>query len=72
MPFIGLRSKVEVVVKSQKLTRIKRALERSEAGIAKQYLDLQKLREEVRQAEISFGIRAHGSKGATRSGHSSH
>ena len=71
MPFIALRFKAEVVVKSPKLTRIKRALGRSEAGIAKQYLDLQKLREEVRQAEISLGIRAHSPKGATRSGHSS-
>jgi hypothetical protein len=72
MPFIGLRFKAEVVVKSPKLTRIKRALGRSEAGIAKQYLDLQKLREEVRQAEISFGIRMHSPKCATRSEHSSH
>jgi hypothetical protein len=72
MPFIGLRFKVEVVVKSPKLTQIKRAQGRSEAGIAKQYLELQKLREEVRQAEISFGIRTHSPKGATRSGHSSH
>jgi hypothetical protein len=59
-------------VKSPKLTRIKRALGRSEAGIAKQYLDLQKLREEVRQAEISFGVRMHGAKDATRFEHSSH
>jgi len=72
MPFIGLRFKAEVVVKSPKLTQIKRAQGRSEAGIAKQYLDLQKLREEVRQAEISFGIRTHSPMGATRSGHSSH
>ena len=34
---------------SQKLT--KWALRSSEAGIAKQYLDLQKLREEVRRVE---------------------
>lgn len=59
-------------MKSPKLARIKRALERAEAGIARQYLDLQKLREEVRQAEISFGIRPHGPKGAVRSGHSLH
>ena len=72
MPFIGLRFKVEVVVKSLKLRQIKRAQGRSEAGIAKQYLELQKLREEVRQAEISFGIRTQSPKGATRSGHSSH
>ena len=52
MPFIGLRFKVEVVVKSPKLTQIKRAQGRSEAGIAKQYLELQKLREEVRRVEI--------------------
>jgi hypothetical protein len=35
---------------SQKLN--KWALRSSEAGIAKQYLDLQKLREEVRRVEI--------------------
>jgi hypothetical protein len=71
MRFIGPRIKAEVVVKDLKLTQIKRVQGRSEAGIAKQYLDLQKLREEVRQAEISLGIRAHSPKGATRSGHSS-
>jgi hypothetical protein len=54
---------------SQKLT--KWALRSSEAGIAKQYLDLQKLREEVRRAEISFAIRMHGPKGA-RSKHRLH
>jgi hypothetical protein len=54
-------------VKSPKLTPTKRALGRSEAGIAKQYLDLQKLREEVREAEIMLS-----SKGATRSEHSLH
>ena len=72
MPSIALRFKAEVVVKSPKLTPTKRALGRSEAGIAKQYLDLQKLREEVRQAEISFGIRTHSPKGATRSEQRSH
>jgi len=50
MPFITLRLKVEVVVMSQKLT--KWALRSSKTGIAKQYLDLQKLREEVRRVEI--------------------
>jgi hypothetical protein len=49
MPFITLRLKVEVVVMGQKLT--KWALRSSETGIAKQYLDLQKLREEVRRVE---------------------
>jgi hypothetical protein len=72
MPFIALRFKAEVVVKSPKLTPTKRALGRSEAGIGKQYLDLQKLREEVRQAEVSFSIRMHSPRGATRSEHSSH
>jgi hypothetical protein len=72
MPFIALRFKAEVVVKSLKLTPTPRALERSEASIAKRYLDLQKLREEVRQAEISFGIRMHSPKGTTRSEHSLH
>jgi hypothetical protein len=67
MPFIDLRFKAEVVVKSPKLTQTKRALGRLDARIAKQYLDLQKLREEVRQAEISFGIRMHSPKGAMRS-----
>jgi hypothetical protein len=47
---------------SQKIT--KWALRFSEAGIAKQYLDLQKLREEVRRAETSFAIRMHSPKGA--------
>jgi hypothetical protein len=40
--------------------------------IEKQYLDLQKLREEVRQAEISFGLRMQCAKGVTRSKHSLH
>jgi hypothetical protein len=53
MPFITLRLKVEVVVMGQKLT--KRALRSSATGIAKQYLDLQKLREEVRRVEIMRG-----------------
>jgi hypothetical protein len=61
--FIALRFKAEVAVKSPKLTPTKRALGQSEDGIAKQYLDLQKLREEVRQAEI----RMHSPKGTTRS-----
>jgi len=47
MPFITLRLNAEVVVMSQKLTPTKWALRSSEAGIAEQYLDLQKLREEV-------------------------
>jgi hypothetical protein len=72
MSFIALRFKAEVVVKSPKLTPTKRALGRSEAGIAKQYVELQKLREEVRQAETSFGIRTHSPKGATRYKHSLH
>jgi hypothetical protein len=72
MPFIALRSKAEVVVKSPKLTPTKRALGRSEARLAKQYIDVQKLREEVRQAEISFGIRIHSPKCATRHKHSLH
>jgi hypothetical protein len=54
MPCNALRFEAEVVVKSLKLTPAKRALPRSEAGIAKQYIDLQKLREEVRQAEIKL------------------
>jgi hypothetical protein len=49
---------------SQKLTPTKWALRSSEAGIAKRYLDLQKLREEVRRTEISFGIRMHSPRGA--------
>jgi hypothetical protein len=47
---------------SQKPT--KWALKSLEASIVKLYLDLQKLREEVRRAEISFGIRMHSPKGA--------
>jgi len=47
---------------SQKPT--KWALRSLEADIAKLYLDLQKLREEVRRAEISFGIHIHCPKGA--------
>jgi hypothetical protein len=47
---------------SQKPT--KWALRSLEADIAKLYLDLQKLREEVRRAEISFGIHIHRPKGA--------
>jgi hypothetical protein len=54
MPCNALRFKTEIVVKSPKLTPAKRTLPRSEAGIAKQYIDLQKLREEVRQAEIKL------------------
>jgi hypothetical protein len=49
---------------SQKPT--KWALRSLEASIVKLYLDLQKLREEVRRAEISFGfgIHIHSPKGA--------
>jgi hypothetical protein len=72
MTFIGLRHKAEVVVKSPKLTPTKRAPGQSEAGIAEQYIQLQKLREEVRQAEIRFGIRTHSPKGFLRYRHSLH
>jgi len=68
MPFITLRLKAEVVVKSQKLKQTIWALRSSEA-IAKQYLDLQKLPEEVRRTEIGFGIRTHSPKCGTRSRH---
>jgi hypothetical protein len=47
---------------SQKPT--KWVLRSLEADIAKLYLDLQKLREEVRRAEISFGLHIRGPKGA--------
>jgi hypothetical protein len=47
---------------SQKPT--KWALKSLEASIVKLYLDLQKLREEVRRAEIGFGIRMRSPKGA--------
>jgi hypothetical protein len=67
MPSITLRLKTEVDVMSQKSTPTKSALTSSESGIAEQYLDLQRLREEVRRAEISFGIRMHSPKGGTRS-----
>ena len=57
MPFNALRCKAEVIVKNPKLTPTKTARRPSEAVIEKQYLDLQKLREEVRWAEISFEAR---------------
>jgi hypothetical protein len=51
-------------VKRKRLTLTIWALRSPEAGIAKKYLDLLKLREEVRRAEISFRIRMHDPKGA--------
>ena len=42
---------------SQRLTRLKGADKLSDALIARRYLDLQKLREKVRKAEIHFGLR---------------
>jgi hypothetical protein len=47
--------KAKVVEKSPKLTPAKRARRSSEDVIAKRYIDLQKLREDVRRA-ISFGV----------------
>jgi hypothetical protein len=44
-------------MKSPKSALTKRAPKPSKAGIARQYLDLRELREEVRRAEIKFGIR---------------
>jgi hypothetical protein len=55
--------------KSAPTTRAPRPLK---AGIAKQHLDLQELREEVRRAEIKFGIRMHSPKGVMRSEQRSH
>jgi hypothetical protein len=50
--------KAKVVEKSPKLTPAKRARRPSEDVIAKRYIDLQKLREDVRRA-ISFGVHMH-------------
>jgi hypothetical protein len=47
-------------MRSQRLTRLKGIDELSDALIARRYLDLQKLREKVRKAEIEFGLK--GSK----------
>ena len=47
-----------IVVKSQRPTQAKNALELSRAIIARHYLDLQRLRDEVRKAEISRGVHA--------------
>jgi hypothetical protein len=44
-------------MRSQRLTRLKGADKLSDALIARRYLDLQKLREKVREAEIHFGLR---------------
>ena len=48
------------VMRSQRLTRLKGLDKLSGALIARRYLDLQKLREKVREAEIRFGLK--GSK----------
>ena len=66
MPSIAPRFNAEVVMKSPKSAPTKRAPSPLKAGVAKQYLDLQELREEVRRAEIRFGIRMHSRKGAMR------
>ncbi len=47
-------------MRSQKLTRLKGTDKLSDALIARRYLDLQKLREKVREAQIHFALR--GSK----------
>jgi hypothetical protein len=47
-------------MRSQRPTRLKGTDKLSDALIAQRYLDLQKLREKVRKAEIRFGLR--GSK----------
>jgi hypothetical protein len=44
-------------MRSQRLTRLKGIDELSDALIARRYLDLQKLREKVRNAEIEFGLK---------------
>ena len=44
-------------MRSQRLTRLKGTDKLSDALIARRYLDLQKLREKVRNAEIEFGLK---------------
>jgi hypothetical protein len=55
-------------MKSQRPTQAKNALNLSDAIIAKRYLDLQRLRDEVRKAEISCGVGVLYSKKTARSG----
>jgi len=57
MASMALHYKSEVVVKNPKLTPNKTARRLSNAAIEKHYLDLQKLRGEVRRAEISSEAR---------------
>ncbi|OIQ66829.1 hypothetical protein GALL_516010 [mine drainage metagenome] len=59
-------------MKNPKSAPTKSAPRPLKAGIAKQYLDLQELRAEVRRAEIRFGIRMHSPKGAMRPEQRSH
>jgi hypothetical protein len=72
MPLIALRCsgfssrKAEVVMKSPKSAPTKR-VSRPSDSLTKDYLDLKKLREEVRRAEKSFGVRIQNLKGGTRS-----
>jgi hypothetical protein len=56
-----------VVMKSQRPTQAKDARRLSDAIIAKRYLELQRLRDEVRKAEISCAIDARYSKRIKRS-----
>ena len=57
MASMALHYKSEVVVENPKLTPNKTARRHSNAALEKQYLDLQKLRVEVRRAEMSSGAR---------------
>ena len=54
-------------MKGQRPTRAKNSRKLSEAIIAKRYLDLQRLRDEVRRAELSRGAQALSAKQTTRS-----
>jgi hypothetical protein len=54
-------------MKSQRPTHAKNAKKLSEAIIARRYLELQRLRDEVKKAEQSCGMRVVKLKGALRS-----
>jgi hypothetical protein len=53
-------------MKSQRPTHVKNAQKLSDAIIAKRYLDLQRLREEVKKIEQSCGMRVQKVKGVRR------
>jgi hypothetical protein len=60
------QSRRRIVMKSQRPTHVKNAQKLSDAIIAKRYLDLQRLREEVKKIEQSCGMLVQKVKGVRR------